>query len=318
METKNINSLVPALEYFGKDFTFPNIIDGLPTKLSDVKGLEIGQFKTNDGVLLNYWKAGQGEPLIFIPGWASSGAEYINLIYLLKEKFEVYVLDQRNHGLSQKVNVDTKIPRFSADLNDFFNSLNIKKAHLCGWSMGCSVIWSYIDLYGEDRINKFIFIDQPPSIYCHSNWTEEERLNAGAFTRSAETQIEIFASKTTTNNLVGNVNFLKFYNTTDAPAFENSLALSKAVNKKDTKALIRVMFNHIMNDWRDVISNKISKPTLIVTGEHSSWLESQHWIVGVVPNSKLLTYGKHEHGDHFLHLKKPQKFAQDLIEFLDN
>ncbi len=88
-----------ALEYFGHDYEFAHSIPGLPTKLSDVKGLEIGSFQTNDGVKLTYWKAGKGTPLVFVPGWSSNGAEYINLIHLLKDKYEVYVLDQRNHGL---------------------------------------------------------------------------------------------------------------------------------------------------------------------------------------------------------------------------
>ncbi|MDE8755088.1 hypothetical protein PZA22_11370 [Pectobacterium polaris] len=48
-----------ALQHFGRDFDFPHAIQGLPTKLSDVEGLEIGSFQTNDGVSLSYWKAGK-------------------------------------------------------------------------------------------------------------------------------------------------------------------------------------------------------------------------------------------------------------------
>ena len=147
-----------ALEYFGRDYEFPNTVPGLPGKLSDVKGLEIGFFRTNDGLSLAYWKAGRGMPLVFIPGWSSNGAEYINLIHLLKEDYEVYVLDQRNHGLSDKVTFGNRISRLSADVNDFFNGLGLDKAFVCGWSMGCSVIWSYLDLYGIDKIEKLVFI----------------------------------------------------------------------------------------------------------------------------------------------------------------
>ncbi|WP_323635227.1 hypothetical protein [Pectobacterium polaris] len=46
-----------ALQHFGRDFDFPHAIQGLPAKLSDVEGLEIGSFQTNDGVSLSYWKA---------------------------------------------------------------------------------------------------------------------------------------------------------------------------------------------------------------------------------------------------------------------
>ncbi|WP_323836215.1 hypothetical protein [Photorhabdus africana] len=66
-----------ALEFFGRDFNFPHTIKGLPEKLSDLRDLEIGFFKTSDEVSLSFWKAGKGETLIFIPGWSSHGAEYI-------------------------------------------------------------------------------------------------------------------------------------------------------------------------------------------------------------------------------------------------
>ena len=61
----------PAIEVLGRDFSFPHKLDGLPARLSDCSGLEIGSFTTNDGVRLSYWQAGEGEPLIFLPGWNS-------------------------------------------------------------------------------------------------------------------------------------------------------------------------------------------------------------------------------------------------------
>lgn len=309
--------IISAMDFFKHDVTLPNRLDGLPHKLSDVTGLQIGSFKTNDGVSLNYWKAGSGAPLVFVPGWSSNGAEYINLIHLLKDKFTVYVLDQRNHGLSEKVKFGNRIARFSMDLHEFLNAENIEKAHLCGWSMGCAVIWGYVDLFGTDRVEKFIFIDEAPSIYCHSNWTEEQRINAGAFTASAEIMIDMYYGRGTTNRLQVNTDLFNFYNTADAPAFENSIALCEQVCPHDKESLEPVLFDHILNDWRDVFHYKIDKPTLVVSGEHSNWVESQRWIVKTIPNGELLIYDKHEHGDHFLHLKSPQKFALDLTEFLN-
>lgn len=308
------------LDFLGKDIELPQKIDGLPHKLSDVAGLEIGTFRTNDGVSLNFWKAGSGKPLVFVPGWSSNGAEYINLIHLLKEKFTVYVLDQRNHGLSDKVNFGNRIARYSMDLHEFLDAADIEKAYLCGWSMGCSVIWGYVDLFGSQRVEKFVFIDEAVSIYCHSNWSEEERINSGAFVRSIEDHIAVFSGtfsgKPTINRMVVNTDIFDFYNTVNAPAYENSLALSAQVAASDMDALIQIQFDHASNDWNDVIRHKIDKPTLVVSGEHSNWVESQRWIADTVPNGEALIYGKHEHGDHFLHLKLPQKFAGELTAFL--
>lgn len=307
----------PAIEYFGHDYSFAQKIEGLPQRLSDVRGLEIGSFRTIDGVKLSYWKCGQGTPLVFLPGWSAGGADLINIIHLLSQDFEVYVLDQRNHGLSEKVEFGNRISRFSADLNDFLVATNINAAHLCGWSMGCSVIWGYIDNFGSDRIQKLIFIDQAPSIYSHTDWAEQERMEAGAFTTSAERMIAMYYGETHTNRLIVDTDLLDFYNSNGAPAFENSHGFMEAFVPQDRPALRRVLFDHILNDWRDVIRFKIDRPTLVVSGEHSDWVESQRWIASVVPDGRAIIYGKDEHGDHFLHLKDPVRFSKEVSLFLN-
>lgn len=50
-------SAAPALQVLGKDYTFPNQLDGVPHKLSDFPGLQINDFTTSDGVRINYWEA---------------------------------------------------------------------------------------------------------------------------------------------------------------------------------------------------------------------------------------------------------------------
>ncbi|MEG0870715.1 MAG: alpha/beta hydrolase [Hafnia sp.] len=307
---------ITALDYFGRDYQFPNPLPKLPEKLSDVEGLEIGSFNTNDGVSLSYWKAGKGKPLVFIPGWSSNGAEYINLIHLLKEDYEVYVLDQRNHGLSDKVEFGNRISRFSADVNDFLLATGIEKAYVCGWSMGASVLWSYIDLYGHDKIEKLIFIDEPPSIYCHSDWTQEERVKAGAFTTSAERMLALYSGASPASRLIVDTDIFGFYTVKGAPAFENSHLFAEDFVPPDMEALKRVLFDHILNDWRDVLTQKITLPTLVVSGEHSNWVDSQRWIAETVSNGRAIVYAKSEHGDHFLHLKEPLKFTEQLKAFL--
>ncbi|MGD7289252.1 alpha/beta fold hydrolase, partial [Ralstonia pseudosolanacearum] len=131
-----------AIAVLGKDFAFPSKIQGLPEKLSDFKDLRINAFTTSDGVKLSYWEAGEGEPLIFVPGWSANGAQYINVIYLLRRHYHVYVLDVRNQGLSERVDYGVRISRFAADLKEFSDHLGLKQADYCGWSMGASVMWS--------------------------------------------------------------------------------------------------------------------------------------------------------------------------------
>lgn len=303
------------LEIFGRDYKFPNAIPGLPRRLSDLEDLEIGSFETNDNVTLSFWKAGKGDPLIFIPGWSADGAWYINLLYILSKQFEVYVLDQRNHGLSQKVTYGNRISRFSADLHEFLQHINVKQANFCGWSMGCSVLWSYIDLFGASAIKKLALIDEPPSTYCHTDWSEEERIKAGAFASSAEGMIDIFSGKVPGNRMTVNTELFDYYTVKGAPAFENSLTFANEFAPPDMDALIRVLFDSIMNDWRDIIAQRINVPTLVFSGECSDWVESQRWIASAIPDGNAIIYGVREHGDHFLMFKNPMRFSKELAMF---
>jgi non-heme chloroperoxidase len=307
----------PALSVLGRDLSFPNQIDGLPTKLSDFKDLQINRFVTSDGVQLAYWEAGKGAPLIFVPGWSANGAQYVNVMYLLSKHYHVYVLDLRNQGLSQHVDFGNRIARNAMDVKEFADHLGLKRANYCGWSMGASVLWSYIDLFGTGSITKIAFIDEAPSIYSHADWSEQERLDAGAYITSPERSIEGFQAMKPTNMLISNTHVFERAMATDSLYYRNSEALSQAFIKNDPKYLTLVLFDHMTGDWRSVISSKINVPTAIFSGEYSDWLQSQRWMKSVIPDATLYVYTKQEQGDHFLAIKNPVKFTTDLREFLD-
>jgi pimeloyl-ACP methyl ester carboxylesterase len=306
----------PALKVLGKDFTFPNKIAGLPSKLSDFKELQINTFQTSDGVKLTYWEAGKGQPLVFVPGWSGNGAEYINILYLLSQQYHMYVLDPRNQGLSQRVEYGNRIARFAVDLKEFADHLGLKSAVYCGHSMGASVIWSYIDLFGTRGIRKAVFIDEPISIAARPEWTEAERRDFGALVPTPEILVALLSggvpppASSSTNNKP----LIAFG--PDTPYFVNSQSFAHEFIKNDPAFMIKVMYDHGANDWHDVIQRKINVPTAIFTGEFSGNLPSQHWMHKAIPNATLFVYSKEESGDHVLMLKNPVKFTTDLQSFL--
>jgi non-heme chloroperoxidase len=261
-------------------------------------------------VKLTYWEAGSGKPLIIIPGWSANGAEFINVMYMLREQYHVYVLDPRNQGQSDNVDYGMRISRYAMDVKELTNHLGIKSANYCGWSMGSSVLWSYIDLFGTKGMNKVVFIDAPPSILTRPGMTEQERLNAGAMVDYPEQLITAFTSGEP-NPVLDRAKLM------DYPYFENSESFASRFVKNDMKYMSLIMFDHASNDWRDVISKKINVPTAIFTGEYSPNLPSQRWMKSVIPSSTLYVYSKAEQGDHFLAFKNPVKFTKDLREFLE-
>lgn len=307
----------PALSVLGRDYVFPNKLEGLPAKLSDFKDLQINSFRTSDGVKLAYWEAGKGRPIVFVPGWSANGAEYINVMYLLSKRYHVYVLDPRNQGLSQRVEYGNRIARYAMDLKELGDHLKLANADYCGWSMGAAVIWSYIDLFGTKNIRKAAFIDEPISIYSHADWSEEERINAGGMTTSIERMVAAFTAGAPTNNLVVDMKAMQRYMAKDSPYFVNSEDFANTFVKNDPEYMKQVLFDHASNDWRDVLRHRIDVPTAIFTGEYSNNLPSQRWAQSVIPNSSLYVYSKAEQGDHFLAFKNPFKFTSDLQAFLE-
>lgn len=309
-------SAAPAIDVLGRDFTFPNKIDGVPAKLSEFEGLQINSFETNDGVKLSYWEAGKGEPIIFVPGWGANGAEYFNVMYLLSKKYRVLVLDPRNQGLSQNVDYGTRLARYGMDLKELVDHLGLRQADFCGWSMGASVVWSYIDLFGTKSIRKAVFIDEPISIYTHADWSEEERRNAGGMTTSPERMIAAFVGAPTNDQIV-DMNVVRRAAENKSPYVQNSEAFAREFIKSDPRYMSLVLFDHITNDWRDVISRKIDVPTAIFTGDNSNNVPSQSWMQSQIKGSELFVYSAKDEGDHFLAFKNPVKFTNDLSVFLN-
>jgi non-heme chloroperoxidase len=51
---------------------------------------------------------------------------------------------------------------------------------LLGHSMGSSVIWYYIDLFGPEHLSKIILVDQSPFLTSDPHWTQQELEDSGA------------------------------------------------------------------------------------------------------------------------------------------
>jgi len=94
----------------------------------------------SNGVKISYSVKGQGEPVILIHGWLSSG--WINwdlpgTTSLLAEDYQVITLDMPGHGLSDKPLDEAAYGlELVEDVVRLMDHLKIKKAHLVGYSMG--------------------------------------------------------------------------------------------------------------------------------------------------------------------------------------
>ena len=87
--------------------------------------MEKGSIVTRDGVALRFTRTGSGHPLILIPGWSQSAAEFGRQIEDLSAVATVYQLDMRGHGLSDKPTHGYRVSTLAADLYDVIIGLGL-------------------------------------------------------------------------------------------------------------------------------------------------------------------------------------------------
>jgi len=84
-----------------------------------------------------YEVTGQGEPLLFIHGLASSSRSWKKQVPFFAQHYRVITFDIRGHGRSDRPLLEPySIKLFAADAVELMSALGIDSAHIVGFSMG--------------------------------------------------------------------------------------------------------------------------------------------------------------------------------------
>lgn len=271
-------------------------------------------FQTSDGVQLSWLEAGSGQTLLMLPGWSQSAALFRDQFEGLSDQFHCLALDYRGHGESEKTDHGYRISRFAQDVQELLEHLQLGQVTLLGHSMGASVIWAFLDVFGSDQLSGIVIDDQSAAMTLLEDESQSEIENAGAIFPWDQLN-QICAS-------------LK---SPDADQVTQSLMdnmLSDQISSADRDWIMAenlkfprhhaatLLFNHSTQDWRDLIT-RIQIPTLIIGGESSVVPEvSQRWIHSQIPNSLMEIFPTDAGGHHFAFLENPDRFNILLIEFL--
>jgi non-heme chloroperoxidase len=277
-------------------------------------GAAAGSVTTNDGVTLRYDEAGSGKPLVCIPGWSQTAAQFKHQLSGLSDRYRVIAVDMRGHGESDKPDNGYTIQRLAKDVQDLLAARSLTDVTLMGHSMGCSVIWSYWQLWGGDRLSKLVLVDQMPMITANPAWSAQEKEDAGAIfdpTSLYDTINKLAGPEgaKTTEGFIGGM-FTKAYS---RPEVEWVVRQNLKMPREYAAALL---YNHATQDWRRVIP-RITLPTLVVGGRVSvvPW-KSQAWIQKQVRGSRLEIFEENEGGNHFMFMENPDKFNRIVRDFI--
>ena len=83
-----------------------------------------------------YEVAGQGAPLLFIHGLASSCKSWKKQVPYFSQRYRVITFDIRGHGRSDKRMEPYSIQLFASDAVELLRALGVESAHIVGFSMG--------------------------------------------------------------------------------------------------------------------------------------------------------------------------------------
>ncbi len=126
------------------------------------RGAERSPDEVNQNIDLWYSDTGEGDPIVFVPGFTFSSEVFDAQVEFFAKTHRVIVIDPRSHGRSPLTRGGNSYPQHGRDLAGLIETLNLQSVTLVGWSFGALSAWSYVDQFGLDRVSRFVCIDMPP------------------------------------------------------------------------------------------------------------------------------------------------------------
>ncbi|MBD5431010.1 MAG: alpha/beta hydrolase [Lactobacillus sp.] len=256
-------------------------------------------FYTKDRTKLHYTDTGDIEkiPIIAIPGIGGSAKMWLKMIELFKQDYRVIVLDPRNQGRSQRTYKGERISTHAADVEDLINYLKIKKFIAIGNSMGAANFWSYLSIFGSEKMLAMVDLDQSPKMISDDTWK--------------------FGFKDLSWN-----NYPEYLKLDFGKAFyahiddEMFLAAKQEYQKYpyDPEKNYNCLIDHSLQDWRDIIMD-VQIPMLIIAGKESPYFD-YHFVDAVkLLNNKIETSIISNCG-HLIQAEQPDEMYRIVIKFL--
>ena len=269
---------------------------------------------TNDGTVLRYTDSGVGPTLILISGWPQTAAQYTKQIEHFSSSHRVIAFDHRGHGLSDRPAFGYRISRLAADLNDLILALDLSDVALLGHSMGCSIIWSYWDLYGGKRVAKLILVDEPSTLVASPVW--EDGVGAGLSAIFAPVQTFELAGgvagpdgEKVSSGLLATMWSDRMSDGDKHWIVEQNLRMPRHLAAE-------LLVNHAFSDWRDVLP-RLNVPTLVIGGDLSLFpARGISAVATQIPGADVRIFSAEELGSHFFFWENSELFNKTVSDFL--
>jgi esterase len=259
---------------------------------------------------LAYRQFGNGHPLIILHGLYGSGDNWFTVGKALSKHFEVFLIDQRNHGLSPHQK-EMSSSLMTSDLEEFFNDKKIENAHIVGHSMGGKIAMHFA-LQNPEKISKLVVVDVAMKSYQESeNLKREVSIHRKIIDSLGKLDISNSRSRADIDLQLSD------------DFKEKSLRdfLLKNLKRRSTGEFywsinIQSLKENLLNILEEVESGgkTFNKPVLLVVGKKSDYVTKEDYVQfrKVFPNIRI----EEIEAGHWIHAEQPERTIELLKEFL--
>lgn len=120
---------------------------------------EAFEFRSEDGVRIHGFSLGQGEPLLFVPGWLMTGAIWKPQMEAMAGQYRMVVMDPRGQGDSEKPKHGYDSRHRAFDIRAVIQGLNLERPVLIGWSLGAIDAVNYLNRCEAENLRALVLID---------------------------------------------------------------------------------------------------------------------------------------------------------------
>lgn len=248
---------------------------------------------------LNFKKLGSGQPLIILHGLFGSSDNWQTHGKKLAEYFEVYLVDQRNHGKSDW-SEEFNYELMAEDLNEFIEEQGLDEVIIIGHSMGGKTAMHFAQMH-EEKLNKLVIVDMGIKSYpVHHDEIIEGLKSLDLSKIKSRGEANKSLAKYIENNAIRQFLLKNLY-------WKEKGQLAWRIN-------IPVLEREINEIVKELPKKEVLIDTLFMRGGQSNYILEKDYeaIKKVFP---LATFHSIEEAGHWIHAEAPEKFINEVIGY---
>jgi pimeloyl-ACP methyl ester carboxylesterase len=261
------------------------------------------ELTTNDGVQIHYEDNGSGPPVVFLPGWSMSSRWFDDQASALAADYRVLQVDPRGYGRSGKPRHGYRLARSAHDLNELLESLDLHDVVVVAWSLACSSVLSFWELFRSPRVRGLVLTAFTPVMVTRHDWQWGYGDDPREVIDAIRLDREAFVSSLVPGMFHSYV-----------PDEEELAWMVESTLQAAPWGVEAIQWDHFFQDWRDMLPT-IDVPVLVIEGEqdkNTPW-ESGKYVVDRVPDGRFELF---HHSSHVPFYEEPERFTAVVREFL--